>query len=146
MLPVLKRTNCPHNWLRSLLLFLAVIGIVVSASRAKAQADDPFRLGSHWKGQILQGSQSFPTTIYISDRTGDRIKGEIDFLTSELNKLTFQGNIVGHNTVVWITDKKEGNVTYPGLYFGTISGNQLSGTWQVPSANQYDRFTVSLVE
>jgi hypothetical protein len=88
----------------------------------------------------------FPTTIYILYRNGNRIKGEIDFnIPSGLGKLTFQGNVIDNNMVVWITDKKEGNVTYPGFYFGKISGNQITGTWQVPSASQYDRFSVTLV-
>ena len=64
----------------------------------------------------------------------------------ELCQLTFQGNVVDGRTVVWITDKKAGNVTFPGLYIGKVEGKTISGTWQVPSANQYDRFSVKLAE
>ena len=144
MWPVFARANSPYNLLWAVILCVAIIGY---ANVLSAQVQDPLRQGSRWKGEILQGNQTFPTTIYISNRSGERIKGEIDFTTSSgLSKLTFQGNIIDRNTVAWITDKKEGNVTYPGLYVGKISGNQISGIWQVPSAGQYDRFTVTLAE
>jgi len=32
------------------------------------------------------------------------------------------------------------DISYPGLYLGKLTGRELTGTWQVPSANQYDRF------
>jgi hypothetical protein len=108
---------------------------------------DPLRADTVWKGEIRQGTETFPTTIFIQQRDKDRIRGEIHFKTeSGLNKLTFQGNVVEGRTVAWITDKKEGNVTYPGLYTGTIKGKTLSGNWQVPSAGQYDTFAVKLAE
>jgi hypothetical protein len=137
-------SNFSCKFLSALFLFAAVIS---SANELSAQEQKSIQQGSRWVGQIFQGNQSFPTTIYISDRNGNRMKGEIDFNTpSGRSKLTFQGNIIDNNMVVWITDKKEGNVTYPGLYFGKISGNKITGTWQVPSAGQYDRFSVMLIQ
>ena len=100
-----------------------------------------------WKGEIRQDGDVFPATIYINERDKERIKGEVHFKADgELFKLTFQGNVVGRDTVVWITDKKEGNVTFPGLYIGKVQGKTISGSWQVPSAMQYDRFSVTLAE
>jgi hypothetical protein len=100
-----------------------------------------------WKGEIRQDGEVFPATVYINDRDKGRIKGEVHFESNgELHKLTFQGNVVDRQTVVWITDKKEGNVTSPGLYIGKVEGKTISGVWQVPSANQYDRFSVKLAE
>ncbi len=123
------------------------IGFLLIAVPATAQqAQDLIRAGSRWQGEILQGNQRFPTTILVTERTGERIRGEVHFsVGSRLNKLTFQGNVIDNSTVIWITDKKEGNVTYPGLYLGKVNGNQISGIWQVPSAGQYDRFVVTLV-
>lgn len=100
-----------------------------------------------WKGEIRQGTEVFPTTIYINERNKDRIRGEVHFTSDDqLNKLTFHGNVIEGGKVAWITDKKEGSVTFPGLYIGTIKGKTLSGVWQVPSADQYDIFSVKLAE
>ena len=108
---------------------------------------DPLAANTVWKGEIRQGTEVFPTTIYIKERDKDRIRGEIHFKTDRgVNKLTFQGNVVEGRTVAWITDKKEGTVTFPGLYIGTLKGKSLSGVWQVPSAGQYDTFSVKLAE
>lgn len=43
-----------------------------------------------------------------------------------------------------MTDKVSGDVTYPGLYDGAVGGNALAGTWEVPSAGQFDTFFVRL--
>jgi hypothetical protein len=102
-----------------------------------------------WKGeiQIHQGGVVLPTTISFEERDGDRIKGEIRWTSlGKSSALSFQGNIVDGSRVVWITDKKEGDVTYPGLYIGKIEGDSISGTWQVPSAGQYGRFQVKLTK
>jgi hypothetical protein len=108
---------------------------------------DPLQMNSVWSGEIHQGTAVFRTTIYILGRDKDRVRGEIHFQTTGgLNKLTFQGNIVDGHTVAWITDKKEGAVTFPGLYVGTLKENSVSGIWQVPSAGQYDTFAVTLKE
>ena len=45
--------------------------------------------------------------------------------------------------IAWITDKKKGPVTYPGLYVGRIDGDRIAGTWQVPSARQHDEFSLT---
>jgi hypothetical protein len=132
----------------------AVAWVLTAAAMAVLLADgvsasdlDLLQPDTIWKGEILQGGAAFATTIFIQNRESDRIKGEIDFeVEHEFYKLTFQGNVIGDDLVVWITDKLSGNVTYPGLYIGKVVGNQISGTWQVPSAGQYDQFSVSLVQ
>jgi hypothetical protein len=113
---------------------------------AQQGVSDLIQPNTVWKGQIEHGAEIFPTAIFIQQRNRDRVTGEIHFGWGQrLNKLTFQGNIVDGNIIVWITNKKEGNVTFPGLYIGKINGNRISGSWQVPSANQYDRFSVVLL-
>jgi len=112
-----------------------------------ADDKDPVQPKTVWKGEIRQDNEVFPTTIYFNSRVKDRIKGEVHFKRDgDLQKLTFEGNVVDGRTVVWITDKKEGDVTFPGLYIGKVKGKTISGTWQVPSAKQYDRFAVKLAE
>jgi hypothetical protein len=110
---------------------------------SQAQGSDTLQAKSVWKGVILQDDQAFATTIYVETRNGERLTGEIDFVAQDVvKKLTFEGSVADHDIVAWITDKKEGEVTFPGLYIGKISGDQLSGTWQVPSAKQFGRFSV----
>jgi len=124
------------------LIALSFMACVVSVAES---AEDFLQVNTVWSGEIRQGTAAFPAAIYIKGRDKDRIRGEIHFqVGSVLNKLTFQGNIIDGRTVAWITDKKEGAVTYPGLYIGTLKNKSLSGIWQVPSANQYDIFTVKL--
>ena len=128
-----------------LLVAMTMVGWLAGTSRAGGE--DPVQPDTVWKGEIYQGNNSFAATVHVQQRESDRIKGEIDFATNGgLNKLAFQGNIVGGDVVVWITDKIAGNVTYPGLYIGKIEGDKISGTWQVPSAGQYDQFSLSLVQ
>ena len=138
-----------HVIAMGVLAVLSASGIAaLTMGRARAADDkDPVQPKSVWKGEIRQEGQVFPAAIFINERDEDRIKGEVNFkFNGELCKLTFQGNVVDGHTVVWITDKKEGNVTFPGLYIGKIEGRTLSGTWQVPGAKQYDRFSVKLAE
>ncbi len=133
---------------KSACFILCAVGVICfTILITPAQKKDYLNAKTVWNGQIQQDDETFSAKIFIHQRDGDRIKGEIHFRTqSGLNKLTFQGNILENNTVVWITDKKEGNATFPGLYIGKIEGKIISGTWQVPSANQYDKFSVKLVE
>jgi hypothetical protein len=126
---------------------LAIMGLARISAREEPAGNgkDSFQAQTVWKGEIRQDGQIFPTMIYVTSRNGARVRGEIHFRTSSgLCKLTFQGNVVDGRRVVWITDKKSGNVTYPGLYLGKIEGNRITGVWQVPSADQYDSFSVSL--
>jgi hypothetical protein len=134
----------------SVLALLPASGIVALTPQ-KAWADDekdPVQPKTVWKGEIRQEGEDFPATIYINGRDNERIKGEVHFQDwhGDECKLTFHGNVVDRQTVVWITDKKEGNGTFPGLYIGKVKGDTISGTWQVPSAKQYDRFSVKLAE
>jgi hypothetical protein len=130
----------------AILLSIAAIFLVRVAARA-GEVKDALKAKTVWKGEIRQGSEVFPATIYVNERDKDRIRGEVHFTSrGELNTLTFQGNVIEGGKVAWITDKKEGNVTFPGLYIGTIKGKTLSGVWQVPSAGQYDTFSVKLAE
>jgi hypothetical protein len=124
---------------------LLAIALACRADIVSAQQADTLQQGTIWQGSIHQGEDVFPATISIMGRTGDRITGEIQFSVgdSAARVLTFQGNVVDAGTVTWITDRKAGNVTYPGLYIGKIAGNRITGVWQVPSAGQYDRFEVS---
>lgn len=130
------------------LVLLAGVGIVALARpEARAAEKGPVQPKTVWKGEIRQDGAVFPATVYINERDQERITGEVHFTAGgELCKLTLQGNVVDEKTVVWITDKKEGNVTSPGLYIGKVDGKTISGTWQVPSANQYDRFSVKLAD
>lgn len=130
-------------------LSVALVGTAcLPTSLAAQDASDALQAQTIWKGEIRQGSQSFPTTIYVVSRTNDRVRGEIDFTVpgGGLDKLSFQGNVIEGRIVTWITDKIAGNVTYPGLYFGVISNNSINGTWQVPSAGQYDSFSVQKIK
>jgi hypothetical protein len=96
---------------------------------------------SVWTGHIRQDDESFPTTVFMWERDEGLLEGEIYFTTPEgLCELTFAGRIVDENTLVWITDRKTGDVTYPGLYVSKLDGHRIVGTWQVPSANQCDQF------
>ena len=132
----------------SVLCLAALLVAGISGNTAGADDEkDALQANTVWKGEIRQGGDTFPATIQITERNKDRIRGEIHFKTdSGLNKLTFQGNVIDGGTVAWITDKKEGNVTHPGLYTGKVKGKTLSGNWQVPSAGQYDTFSVKLAE
>lgn len=112
--------------------------------RFTAELRPPFRSRrTLWQGHIRQGEECFAASVVIWERGEERVEGEIRF-TSPMgeSQLTFEGRVVDRNTIVWITDKKDGPVTYPGLYVGRIDGDHISGTWQVPSANQYDRFAL----
>src|SRR5262245_38166826 len=132
--------------LSAVLLAITAIFLVDVAARG-GDAKDPLQAKSVWRGEIRQDAEVFPTIIFIHQRDKDRIKGEIQFTSDgELHKLTFEGNVLEGGKVAWITDKKEGSVTFPGLYIGTIKGKTLSGVWQVPSAGQYDTFSVKLAD
>ena len=132
----------------ALLALFALFHLIDPSSGAQAaEKNDPLPINSVWKGTINQGPTAFPATIYIKERDKDRVRGEIHFqVGGATNKLTFQGNVIDGRAVAWITDKKEGAVTFPGLYTGTLRENSLSGIWQVPSAGQYDTFTVKLAQ
>jgi hypothetical protein len=132
----------------TLVLVAAGGSLLLTQGKTWAADDkDPVQPMTVWKGAIRQDNEVFPTTIYFNSRVKDRIKGEVHFKSGgDLHKLTFDGNVVDGRTVVWITDRKEGDVTFPGLYIGKVKGKTISGTWQVPSAKQYDRFTVKLAE
>jgi hypothetical protein len=138
-----------HGILLSAVVLAAVVGTVFPLQQ-KALADNensPIQPNTVWKGEIRQDRDAFPAAIYFQSRDKDRIKGEVHFtFQGDTCKLTFEGNVVDGRTVVWITDKKEGNVTFPGLYIGKVEGKTITGTWQVPSAKQYDRFSVTLAE
>ena len=114
-----------------LLVAVTMVGWLAGTSRAGGE--DPVQPDTVWKGEIYQGNNSFAATLHIQQREGDRIRGELDFVTNGgLNKLAFQGNIVDGDVVVWITDKIAGNVTYPGLYIGKIEGDKISGLGKSP--------------
>jgi hypothetical protein len=137
------RRKAMNETIRALMLAACLTGIVTRAQAGDKK--DPLLANTVWTGEIRQGTDAFPTTIYIQARDKDRVRGEIHFkIDGALNKLTFQGNVIGGHSFAWITDKKEGSVTYPGLYTGTINKDALSGTWQVPSAGQYDTFAVKM--
>ncbi len=116
-----------------------------SLSRLKADEKDLFQPGSVWKGEIHQDGDVFKASCTIRERNRERLKGDLEFTTprGSRGELTLEGKIVDGSTVAWITDKKAGDVTYPGLYLGKLTGREFTGTWQVPSANQYDRFWFS---
>jgi hypothetical protein len=143
---IMSRATTAGGWVLCLAA-VCLTGAVGGVARG-ADEKDPLRADTVWKGEIHQGTEVLTTTIYIKERDKDRIRGEIHFKSprGNLAKLTFQGNVVDGRTVAWITDKKEGNVTYPGLYIGTIKEKTLSGVWQVPSDGQYDTFSVELAE
>src|SRR5688572_20930255 len=112
------------------LALLAASAMVALTWHPAGAADekDPLQPKTVWKGQIHQDGDAFPATIHITERDKERIKGEVHFQPGEeLCKLTFEGNVVDRQTVVWITDKKEGNVTFPGLYVGKVEGKTISG-------------------
>jgi hypothetical protein len=128
----------------------AVFVLVVLSFGAAAETADPFAKDSVWTGTIAQGAERFPATITIKAADMGRVAGEIRFTIGAAEaKLSFQGalrNVKGQKIVVWITDKKAGEVTYPGLYVASLSGKTLAGTWEVPSAGQFDTFSVTLQE
>lgn len=106
---------------------------------------DAFVPKTEWEGEIRQGDSSFPATIYVQTRMNDRIRGEIHFKVGDtVSKLYFSGSVIDGNRIAWITAKKEGDVTVPGLYIGALKGKTLNGTWEVPSVGQYDTFTATL--
>jgi len=128
----------------------AVLVLVALSFGAAAESADPFAKESVWTGSIRQGSESFPATITLKVDDMARVTGEIRFTIDATEaKLSLQGvlrNVNGQKMVVWITDKKAGDVTYPGLYVASLNGKTLGGTWQVPSAGQFDTFSVTLKE
>lgn len=132
-------------------IILCFFTIALSAA-AVALADEasPFAKATVWKGSITQGTTSFPATFNIEPVRAGRLRGEITFsIDGTTMKLAFQGalrNAGGQRIVAIITDKVLGDVTYPGLYVGSVQGNTLAGTWEVPSAGQFDTFAVKLVE
>lgn len=128
----------------------AVFVLVALSFGAAAESADPFAKESVWTGSIRQGSESFPATITLKVDDMARVTGEVRFTIDAAEaKLSLQGvlrNVKGQKMVVWITDKKAGDVTYPGLYVASLNGKTLAGTWQVPSAGQFDTFSVTLKE
>lgn len=68
--------------------------------------EDPVRAETIWRGEVRQGTNIIPATLYFTERDDDRIKGELHIeIRGQINKFTLQGNIVDQRTVVWITDK-----------------------------------------
>jgi hypothetical protein len=135
--------------LMKLVLVVLATAFLISSPHGNAQDErkdkDLIRAGSAWKGEIRQGESAFPATFYFTERNKERIRGEIHFQTpEEWCQLTFQGNIIDGQQVAWITNRKAGNVTSPGLYIGKLDGKSIVGVWQVPSAGQYDSFSVKL--
>lgn len=134
---------------KSIVLFFFTI-ILSAVSLASSAEANPFARSTIWKGSITQGTTTFPATFNIEPVHEGRLKGEITFsIDGNKMKLAFQGalrNVGGQRIVAIITDKVSGDVTYPGLYVGSVQGNTLAGTWEVPSAGQFDTFAVKLVE
>src|SRR5262245_35993230 len=138
-----KETTMVNLLNRGSLVVLLTSSILVSSPALADKPADALQAGTEWVGAIRQGSDEFPTTIYILERSRERIRGEIHFMVGDAEGvLTFQGQVIDGHTVAWITDKKSGNVSYPGLYLGTLKDDTLAGTWQVPSAGQYDGFSL----
>jgi hypothetical protein len=118
----------------------------LAAGPAAAAPIDLVRANTTWRGVIHQGAASFPTVITVAARDATKIRGEIDFqVDGKVGKLSFRGDVLAPDKVVWTTTRLAGAVTAPGLYFGKISGDTMRGEWRVPSANQDDRWEVQLV-
>lgn len=131
-------------------LSLLVAAALPLAAPAQGEEANPFLRATVWTGSIAQGSDRFPATFRIAPIEDARLKGEIVFsIDGTEMKLSFQGALRkagGQRIVAFITDKVSGDVTYPGLYVGSVQGNVLAGTWEVPSAGQFDTFAVTLVK
>jgi hypothetical protein len=123
-----------------------VLGLSVS-SASEPKNRDRLSAGSVWKGVCFQGDRVFGIQVKITKRTANDLWGEIDldFRDGCAGKLTFEGMVEG-DRVSWITDKKAGDVTFPGLYVGTLEGKSLSGVWRVPTFRQRDKFVLKLEE
>jgi hypothetical protein len=144
-----RRTRLPtmNNLTRSLAAAVLITAIwFVRSGHAISAEQDAIEAGSKWSGEIKQDQQTFTAAVLFTVRNSDRVAGEVEFKTSSgVGRLSLHGNVLESNTVVWMTNRIDGNVTYPGLYIGKLDGDVIRGTWQVPSAAQYGRFTLRRV-
>src|SRR5262249_25480200 len=115
--------------------------------KAAPTSSDPVQPDTVWVGTIQQGGRALHTTIRITGRIKSNITGHIHFKgRAGAGRLSFEGTVTDGRIISWITDRLEGEVTFPGLYIGRIENDTIEGEWRVPSWKQYDRFSVKLVK
>jgi hypothetical protein len=110
---------------------------------SKRDGEDAFRANSIWKGMIRQDDRLFMATLVVISRDLNKVSGRLEWTvdeSGEARRLSFAGKILEGTYLAFITDKLEGRVTFPGLYFGKLEGRTFSGTWQVPGWAQFDAF------
>ncbi len=131
---------------RLFVLAFATLALVPATAVRAGGEKDPLQVNTVWRGEIRQDNDSWPTVMIVRSRDGQKITGEVHFSASSgLCKLSFIGTVDG-NIIAWMTDRIDGNVTYPGIYLARIHGTGIAGTWHVPSARQFGRFTLKQAE
>jgi uncharacterized protein (TIGR02996 family) len=104
---------------------------------------DPLQAATTWKGQVEQNSRIFPTRMQVRRREGNFITGEMRCqFESGAGEWTYEGVVMGPH-VAYVTDRKSGSVTYPGLYLGRLDGVKFTGRWRVPSFSQEGDFRLT---
>jgi uncharacterized protein (TIGR02996 family) len=104
-------------------------------------SDDSWTPGVTWGGKLKQHPYSFPTTLQIIKRDGNRMEGEMKqnframYRSAVSGTFHFRGVAVGAH-VAFVTWRMEGAASGPGLYqFRAGEQNRWTGTWAVGAGN-----------
>jgi hypothetical protein len=105
---------------------------------ASHSANDLIQTHAVWQCWVEQDQRVFPGTLTILERRGADFRGEmkLDFGNHRWGQYTFHGEMNdGH--MAFLTDRKAGAVTFPGLYVGKVKGRSIIGTWRVPTYTRH---------
>jgi uncharacterized protein (TIGR02996 family) len=100
--------------------------------------------GTSWRGEVEQDGRIFPTLMRVFRRRGNVIEGDMrcKFDVDRFGRFSYDGVVIGPY-VAFVTDRKSGTVSYPGLYIGRIEEETIKGWWQVPCYFQKGEFSFS---
>jgi uncharacterized protein (TIGR02996 family) len=98
---------------------------------------DPLAVGTTWEGALVQRPHSFPTTLWLRKRDGNRFEGKMkeDFSPKYGFALAgtfhFHGVVIGAH-VAFVTWRMQGAAAGPGLYqFRLSRRKRWTGTWAI---------------
>ena len=113
----------------SLALFLVADYVSISG--------DPWTPDTTWKGELKQPPYTFPTTLRIIKRDGNRFEGNMTenfrsmYRSAVRGTFHFRGAVAGAH-VAFVTWRMEGAASGPGLYqFRVGEQKRWTGTWAV---------------
>ena len=151
--PLLWARNLVLPWITLAFLYAALYARLTRAGMLETMSEDYIRTARakglpERKVIVKHGLRSALTpivTIFGMDLgllLGGAIITEVTFSLHGLGLFTFEGVVVGRH-LAFVTDRRRGSVSFPGLYIGQIEKQTIHGWWQVPSCSQEGEFSFS---